>query len=768
MLLLIVPVMISLVTYVKTAQIIENKTNSSNILLLKKIKKQMDSTINDINLLSQEITFNPRLNNLLASTSPINSVEPYRIYEIIRDLGSFRLPGRSLSQLYVYFKNMDLVISTEAGDDSKSFYETYLSGSYNSFEQWKEVVSGTYTNDFVVMPSTDGSGEARKTVFYIRTIPLIAPGKNSANIVVTLDDSRFAEDIKDIELLNKSDLVIINNKNAVISSSIPDATVKNSLLYEKMTGNSGVFHSVIEGKKVVVSYISSEIAKWKYIVIIPVKIFWEESKYVQNLTLFSLALCILIGSFIAYYSLRKNYNPIQKLLKSLENRQGLHFDKKNSEYYFIEQAIDKVYGDKEKSDRILVQQNKALRADFLSRFLKGKTMAGIPLQDALAVHGISFSSNFFAVVAFYIDDYSSIFVKDEPAHKELDEQENYKLVQFIIANVVEELMGQKNQGFMIEVDDLLVCLVNFKDGQVAGWKTEMARVVEEAQKFLNEKFEISFITSVSNVHETSAGVPDAFSEALQAMDYMKLLGIENTLYFEEITGLPKGGYYYPLEKETHLINYIKMGDLEKSIMTLDEIFDRNFSQSRLSLDISRCLMFNLVSTMIKTVNDMSTVNHDSFLDRLNPVGRLLACKNVNDMKHEMLEILSTFCEYVSNKEKEGGKSDETRLVREVDEYIRGNYTDDSLAITTIADKFGVNAVYLSKLFREHMAEGLLDYINKIRLEKAKLLYKEQKEKYSNWEKLARDVGYTNIKTFRRAFKRYEGITPGQYKDSAST
>ena len=29
------------------------------------------------------------------------------------------------------------------------------------------------------------------------------------------------------------------------------------------------------------------------------------------------------------------------------------------------------------------------------------------------------------------------------------------------------------------------------------------------------------------------------------------------------------------------------------------------------------------------------------------------------------------------------------------------------------------------------------------------------------------TGYTDIKTLQRAFKRYEGITPGQYKESVA-
>ena len=60
--------------------------------------------------------------------------------------------------------------------------------------------------------------------------------------------------------------------------------------------------------------------------------------------------------------------------------------------------------------------------------------------------------------------------------------------------------------------------------------------------------------------------------------------------------------------------------------------------------------------------------------------------------------------------------------------------------------------------------GLDDYINKIRVESAKKLLLESDE---NLADIARQIGYQTDNSFIRVFKRYEGVTPGQYKKAAA-
>ena len=57
---------------------------------------------------------------------------------------------------------------------------------------------------------------------------------------------------------------------------------------------------------------------------------------------------------------------------------------------------------------------------------------------------------------------------------------------------------------------------------------------------------------------------------------------------------------------------------------------------------------------------------------------------------------------------------------------------------------------------------ILKYLEKYRIEKAKELICENKY---DLERIAIMIGYNNSNTFRRAFKRLEGISPSDYKQN---
>lgn len=80
-------------------------------------------------------------------------------------------------------------------------------------------------------------------------------------------------------------------------------------------------------------------------------------------------------------------------------------------------------------------------------------------------------------------------------------------------------------------------------------------------------------------------------------------------------------------------------------------------------------------------------------------------------------------------------------------------------ISSIADAIGKKPRYISRVFKEETQEGILDYINNLRISKAKLLLRT--EKYT-LEEISDMVGYASYKTFRRIFVKLTGVTPGRY------
>ncbi|WAM33356.1 AraC family transcriptional regulator [Caldicellulosiruptor morganii] len=93
------------------------------------------------------------------------------------------------------------------------------------------------------------------------------------------------------------------------------------------------------------------------------------------------------------------------------------------------------------------------------------------------------------------------------------------------------------------------------------------------------------------------------------------------------------------------------------------------------------------------------------------------------------------------------------------DYINSNYSD-SLSIEKLSKITSLSKYYFCRLFKEITSLTPIDYINKLRIEKAIELLKNTNLSISE---IAFEVGFNNVSYFIKIFKEYVGITPLQYK-----
>jgi YesN/AraC family two-component response regulator len=98
------------------------------------------------------------------------------------------------------------------------------------------------------------------------------------------------------------------------------------------------------------------------------------------------------------------------------------------------------------------------------------------------------------------------------------------------------------------------------------------------------------------------------------------------------------------------------------------------------------------------------------------------------------------------------------------EYIDKNYRK-KLTLQMIASRFYISPASCSFLLKESLNMTFNDYINAIRLQKAKQLLSETNLSVN---KISDEVGYSNPKYFFKIFKTYSGFTPLEYRFKNNT
>jgi len=121
------------------------------------------------------------------------------------------------------------------------------------------------------------------------------------------------------------------------------------------------------------------------------------------------------------------------------------------------------------------------------------------------------------------------------------------------------------------------------------------------------------------------------------------------------------------------------------------------------------------------------------------------------------ELIMQFHKYVLVLQK--AETSEDDILKPVLEYINDNYMK-VIELTDLCSIMKVTPQYLCRVFKNSLGVRPLEYINKKRIQMAKRLLVMDTISVRN---VAEAVGYSNSGYFCTVFKKYEGVSPGEYQ-----
>lgn len=139
---------------------------------------------------------------------------------------------------------------------------------------------------------------------------------------------------------------------------------------------------------------------------------------------------------------------------------------------------------------------------------------------------------------------------------------------------------------------------------------------------------------------------------------------------------------------------------------------------------------------------------------VSPYDQVKACHTFGQYAELLESLLRRGCQLVREK-----KAENDPITSFVMKYIEEHYAEE-ISLDMMADKLNITRGYLSTYFKEKSGINFVDYVMIYRMDKAKEILSRTDLKI---QEVAQLVGYSNVSTFIRVFKKQTGTTPGDYK-----
>ncbi len=692
--------------------VIRERLIQLNRMALSELQTSLDSVFVEIRDTSLQIAFSHNLDILAYKENFDTSADHYNLYTFQRELQQTFLSDENCETIFLFFERSGYIVTPDSVYDPA--ISSYMLETYTGIlpSEWHDLITSPIHNRFFIF---DNNG--KKEIIFRLSVPLTNSNEKSAVLFAIPNRRKLESILRSHNFSDQGALLIVDDAGHIIfSQSLFEPELFPNSAEPKVTDNEIV---EINGQRFVFTSIHSSVIPCHYMILEPYEeVFGPLDRFVFTAGLI-LGIVVILGGLTSYWVTMHNYSPLRELLDRISDKLQLPLER--NEYNLIDRVV-----------QTAIDTRQAYRRNELIRFLRYNQEEQCPEW---------LKSHYYMVFLIRADQREMKEHEKPPEH--------FDLINLMLCRVLEELLKNHEEYQITEIDRMIaviLCSNEYPEEEVR-FKT-----AQKLQNVLENESEAVLSVSYSTVHSGEDGLACCYQEAYQAMEYRIVVGSGNVIPYHEAQE-NEAHYDFSLETEQNLIYAIQSGNFENATQILNDIYNQNFKPENLSVSLSRCLMFDLLGTIIKALDAVNI----SFISGIHPVDQLLHCETLPEMKRYIDKLLREICQYVETQKNKSSQI----LADTIIGYMKQYFSDPDLNISAIADHFGCSPAYLSKVIKKAVGKTPLEYITILRINQAKELLENSDY---NLEKIAAMTGYISSNTFIRTFKRYTGITPGTYRD----
>ena len=370
------------------------------------------------------------------------------------------------------------------------------------------------------------------------------------------------------------------------------------------------------------------------------------------------------------------------------------------------------------------------------------------ISKALSLLSVAFTRKQFTVAVLLLDDMASI--------PDFSAREDIPLVKFAVMNIAEEILlplGTVVAFENLKKENQIVLVINHTDIDEKYMFRHFEQLLEALRKVLKVTVSIGIGKSREGLSTLSESYQEAYSAAIQKV----VLGPNCVVHIDSVPNSNLITFFIPENEKQQLYSFIGSRNVEKAFAAIDSVFetikDQNISYSNV-----KTLCLEILIMLGRLLKESGGSIENIFQEDIFSEEYLSRCNTLDELNMLLKSCISNVSEYLADLKKSDGK----KIIQEIKIHI-DNYYYTNINLNDLAGKYFINLSYLSQLFKNETGEKFVDYLTRVRVEKAKALLSSTMMK--SYE-VAEMVGYSDPRYFSDVFLKVTGTSPTKYRECA--
>lgn len=620
---------------------------------------------------------------------------------------------------FIYLRNTGYVASINSFKSESLFYIRNYSNTL-LLEEWRDYIYAENENGTIYQLSdfvTHGNDDA---YLYLVDMNSLTYSNIEATAGFHLSYNKLKDIFSALSFENTYILAFDEFGNQVMFLSEATTSDENNIVAKESTLADELLYLQFEenyetisynNEKMHVSKVSSEINGLTYYLVQPVSLYTSTFPVIYTLILL---LTIFLGVFLVAFLVRNNMRPIDEL---------------NSE---LEETIT----DRNQLQEVVDATRPLMYDTYLTQLLSGS----ISNEDELdyIMDFLHLNNPSLRYYVMYSIAYGNEFEETIDSLTETDEN-----IDEIITQCLADHFSYNNTIYLHSPKTHIYTVLVPFEGSDDEMLLRMQEKIFNIHEQLLEDYSIWFFTGIG-LSCTFSNIWESYQQAREASAYTS----KNYIFLPyEMLKKSSQIYYYPVEFASRMIQFINTGSKSQIIDLFSLIHKENIEERSLPIQLFRYLLSDIRNTLLKARFSFTNITEEN-APLIAEIDEMLSGENLSFRSYQDIALKLCDLFYI--------KSEKTSLIDTIVDYIRINYRDQSLCLNKISDEFNISESYFSHMFKENMNVNFSVYLEDLRLTEAARLIQEGNVPLSD---VYLEVGYNNVTSFRRAFKKKFGVTP---------